>query len=696
MDFGELPLRKQGSLDLPICDTIHGLAKADHSLFRSICNWGSSSGPMCCIHLINSSNRRPRSSMSLLSFSYVSRVGFSRHLATWIVATLMAGSPAFGEEKPLQASKLFPADTQALFSLPDSEGFLAGWSRTQLGKLADDTKLKEFWETQRKEIQDRFNEAGWQLNLEIEDLSEMAGGQTSLGWITRTNDVNKPFSIAMVIDVVNRSVPAERFLKRMDSELKARNATANSINISGAKVFQYTLPKATGDVRVNESFYCLSKDQLFAADDLVTITELIAAQSGAKAESLANSELYKLVQSKIPTEGDDPEIEYFVRPIGFAKLLRSISGKPTKNQSDVLLILDKEGFGDLQCIAGNIQISAEPFDFFHHAYLVAKKPLATSVQILDFPNVAKLVAPGWINKESASVLSFSWNIQDAFPKFRGIVDAFVSPGTFDEMIKGLRDDTQGPQIDILKDVLPFLSSEFHVVTEIVKPISPDSKRSMVILKLNDAAKKLPKILDRYGKGEPDSKPIDFEGNRIWSFENKENTEIELDFGGKKDAKNKSSDEDEPLLDKWAITIFGDYFIFASDVEMIMDVLSGAKNPEQKNAFEKEADVAKVAAMLKNVAGNDGGSTNQITRSDRAFEMQYELFRQDILPESRSMLATILDKILKPKNPRQSQIQRVKGDKLPPFAAIRDYFTPSGGVVRTEEDGWSIQSFILGK
>lgn len=617
-------------------------------------------------------------------------------MATLIVATLMAGSPAFGEEKPLQASKLFPSDTQALFSLPDSEGFLARWSRTQLGNLADDTKLKEFWETQRKEIQDRFNEAGWQLNLEIEDLSELAGGQTSLGWITRTNDVNKPFSIAMVIDVVNRSVPAERFLKRMDSELKARNATANSINMSGAKVFQYTLPKATGDVRVNESFYCLSKDQLFASDDLVTMTELIAAQSGAKAESLANSELYKLVQSKIPTEGDDPEIEYFVRPIGFAKLLRSISGKPTKNQSDVLLILDKEGFGDLQCIAGNIQISAEPFDFFHHAYMVAKKPLATSVQILDFPNVAKLVAPGWINKESASVLSFSWNIQDAFPKFRGIVDAFVSPGTFDEMIKGLRDDTQGPQIDILKDVLPFLSSEFHVVTEIVKPISPDSKRSMVILKLNDAAKKLPKILDRYGKGEPDSKPIDFEGNRIWSFENKENTEIELDFGGKKDAKNKSSDEDEPLLDKWAITIFGDYFIFASDVEMIMEVLSGAKNPEQKNAFEKEADVAKVAAMLENVAGNDGRSTNQITRSDRAFEMQYELFRQDILPESRSMLATILDKILKPKNPRQSQIQRVKGDKLPPFAAIRDYFTPSGGVVRTEEDGWSIQSFILGK
>ena len=633
--------------------------------------------------------------MNVLSNLFVSGVGISGPLAVLFLATLSSGIPAFGEEKPLPASSLFPADTQALFSLPDSEGFLEGWNKTQLGKLAEDPKLKEFWETQRKEIQDRFSEAGWQLNLQIEDLNEIAEGQTSLGWISRPKAPNKPYSIAMVIDVADRNAQAEKFLKRVDTELKLRKAIPKTIEISGVKVFQYTLPKSTGDVRVNESFYSISNSQLLAADDLLTITELLASQSGANTASLASTDLYKKVQSKISTGEDEPEIEYFLRPIGFAKLLRSISGKPTKNQSDVLLILDSQGFNDLQCVAGNIQISREPHDFFHHAYMVAKKPLSTSVQILDFPNVDKLLVPDWINKESAAVLSFSWNIREAFPKFKGIVDSFVSAGTFDDMLKGLRDDPQGPQIDILKDVLPFLTSEFHVVTEIIKPISPDSKRSMVILKLDDPAKKLPKVLERYGKGEPDSKPIDFEGNRIWSFENKEEVDLELDFGTKKDQK-KDVDEDEPLLDKWAITIFGEYFIFASDVEMIMDVLRRAKDALQKSAFGKEADVAKVAAMLESVAGKDGRSMNQITRSDRAFEMQYELFRQDILPESRSMLATILDKILKPKNPRQSQEQRVKGDKLPPFDQIRDYFSPSGGVVKSDEEGWSVQSFILEK
>ena len=635
--------------------------------------------------------------MSALFLSFVPRVGFSSHSTALLVAAFLFGAASLAEEKLLPASKLFPADTQALFSLPNSEAFLEGWNKTQLGKLAADEKLKDFWATQRQEIQNRFSEAGWQLNLEIEDLNEIAGGQTSLGWISRIKDSNKPFSIAMVIDVVNRTDAAERFLKRIDTELKERKATPKSIVVSEAKVVQYTLPKFAGDVRANESFYCISKNQLLASDDLITMTELLQAQGGSKVDSLANSDLYKQVQSKIPCEGNEPEIEYFLRPIGFAKLLRSISGKPTKNQSDILLILDKEGFGDLQCVAGNVQIGTENFDFSHHGHIVAKKPSSKAVQILDFPNVSKLLAPEWINKETASVLSLSWNIKEAFPKFRSIVDALVSPGAFDGMIEGMRDDPQGPQIDIVKDVLPFLSTEFHVVTEVVKPISPDSKRSMVILKLNDPQTKLPKILDRYGKGEPDSKPIDFEGYRIWSFENKAEAEIELDFSSNKDSKKQGeSDDGEPLLDKWAITIFADYFIFASDVEMIKDAILRAKKGQDKQAFEKETDVATVTEMLEIVSGKDGRSMNQVTRSDRAFEMQYELFRQDILPESRSMLATILDKILKPKDSRQAQVQRVKGAKLPQFAQIRDYFTASGGIVRTEEDGWSLQGFILSK
>ena len=628
---------------------------------------------------------------------------FLRCRVAFALPVLLVALPATAEDTPVPlptAATMLSADTQALFSLPDSPKFFESWDKTQLGKLAADDALKQFWKNQREEIQDRFQEAGWQLSLEIEDLNEISSGQTTLAWISRAKDAAKPdpakpYSIAMIVDVGGKEDAVNKLLQRIDTQLKAKNATSKVADVSGAKVKKYSFPKIAGEPRIRESFYTLSKNQLLATDDLLSIAELLAAQTGDKTDSLAKSPLYKSVLAKTQTLEQSPEIEYFVRPIGFAKLLRSISGKPSNNQSDLLKILDSEGFGDLKCFSGNIQIANGTFDFFHNGYLIAKKPASPSVQILDFPNINKLVPPGWINMETATVISFSWNLKNAFPKFKGIVDAFVGKDTFETVIEGIRDDPQGPQIDIVKEVLPNLTTEFHIVTEIVKPIAPESKRSMVILKLNDPNKKLNKVVERFGKAEPNASPIDVEGFRIWRVKNDVADEVVLDFGkGNEKDKPKEADSDEPLLDQWAITIMDNYFIFASDAEMIIDTIRNAK--KNAGAFALEPDVLQVSNMLNTVVGKDGQSFSSITRSDRAFEMQYELFREGILPESKSMLATILDRILKPKNPRQGQPQKVQGAALPPFNTVSHFFNPSGGDVKTEDDGWSFKSFILSK
>ncbi len=77
-------------------------------------------------------------------------------------------------------------------------------------------------------------------------------------------------------------------------------------------------------------------------------------------------------------------------------------------------------------------------------------------------------------------------------------------------------------------------------------------------------------------------------------------------------------------------------------------------------------------------------------------MQYELFRQDKLTQSQSMLATILDRILRPKDELRNVNQRVKGDRLPPYEVVREYFMPGASRVETHPDGWSFEGFILAK
>ncbi len=98
--------------------------------------------------------------------------------------------------------------------------------------------------------------------------------------------------------------------------------------------------------------------------------------------------------------------------------------------------------------------------------------------------------------------------------------------------------------------------------------------------------------------------------------------------------------------------------------MIKEAIKLGKAADAGNALEKEVDVARVVKVLEGLAKNEAGCLWEINRSDRAYRMQYELFRQDKLPQSKSMLATILDRILRPKDELKKVQQEVKGDKLP--------------------------------
>lgn len=610
-----------------------------------------------------------------------------------LVSLSLLASDGRAESTP--ASKMFPDTTQALITLPDTPKFLELWNKTQLGKLAIDDKLVSFWETQRKELQSRFSDAGWQMSLQVEDLEHLSAGQTTLGWIARTGE--KPYSIGLVIDIGESTVEAEKFLKRVDQQLKDRKAQVKTWEDGSVKVTQYFVPSPSDETRILESNYAVHGGQLIATDDTVTMKELLAAQSGTRSGALADSPLYQDALSKV--KGDGPaEVEYFVRPIGIAKLLRSISGKPPKNQQDLIKLLEDQGFDAIRCAIGHVHFNESDFDVFHHGFVKLEKPVKPSVEILDFPNVETLEPPVWLNKDSALVLGFSWNLKDAFPKFENIVDAYVGEDTFAAMMEGMRDDPQGPQIDIAKEILPYISTEFFLSTEIVKPVTPESKRSLVLLKLNDPDKKLNRVVDRYGSNETISTPEDYEGYRIWSFKNEEEVEVELDFGSPKTAGNagNANQTDEPLLEQYAISIVEGYFVFGSDTDLIKELIDRVKSAPKESEFNKQADVQRARSTMEAISGGSPVSALQIDRTDKSFEMQYELFREGKLNASRSILAAVLDRLLDPKHKNREQEQKLKGDTLPPFEAIRGYFMPAGSVIRTEEDGWSIQSYVLQK
>lgn len=603
------------------------------------------------------------------------------------------GQVAFSQELP-KAIDLLPASTQAFTALPKSSEFIKNWRETQLGQLADDERMKDFWSNQQEELRRRLAAAGWQLSLKIEDLENLCSGQAALGLISRPDVTDKPFSLALIVDVADRAEALEKFFLRVGVDMESQKGALKVIDANGIEVKHYSIPKLSADGRARDSYFAVSKDQLLISDDLRSIQELIGAQSNPREDSLAKSELYTKIQQRIVRDEHAAEIEYFVKPLGLGKLLRSISAQKGKKQVDLLKLLEDQGFGSILAAAGSVQLAKEDLDMHHQGFVLREEELPESVQILDFPNQKALVPPAWISAGSASVMGFSWNFSEAFPKLRGIVDAYIGDAQFDEILEQIKNDPQGPQIDIRKEILPHIGQEFYTVTEIIEPITPDSKRSLICIKLNDPENKLYGVLNRYSKSEPGSSIEDVGDYRIWKFSNDEEEEEVIEFNnpGNKNSKEEE-DEEKPLLNKWGVCIVDGYFVFASNPESLVAVIENAKNQAIHGDFEKLSSVQSVRAMQEKLLSAEGQSFSEIDLADRSAEMQYELFRQGILPQSRSLMAIIAERILKTD---KSKPQEFQGSKLPPYEQVKHFFTPRGFVVRSEKDGWGIDAFILGK
>jgi len=598
------------------------------------------------------------------------------------------------------AYQLLPDSTQAVVWIQNTDELTGRWDRTQLAKLANDEAIKPFWEDQRKEIENRFLDAGWRLNIKPQDLATIAEGQLSIAWIARAADTRKPFGLALIVDIVDDRKVVDTLMNRIDTELIGRKAKKKTITYEGESINQYSLARA-GELLMQETFYSIVGLQLLSADDEQLIKDLIARVKGKiTAEKTLETDSVFVEGRKQLNPSNKSQAEYFVRPIGFAKILKSIGGKRRRGNTDILAVLGNQGFAEIQCICGEIEFGADEYDLRHRGFTLANQPLPKSAAILDFPNKAKEEIPNFVTDKVSSLLVGFWNSQQAFWKVEGLVDELAGePGVFMEVIKGIKFDDAGPKIDIKQDVLPYFTNDIYSISDTVDPITTDSHRNLIAVRLN-APDKLKAVLRQAMRNEPGAERV--EGpDEIWRKSLNANTDSEIalneDFGDFGDASNASAaggGGGKPWLSSWAIAVHGDYFMFASHVDMIKDAVAQAKlnNP---SPLMSEPSVERIRTAMHKSFGDDPNCFWQIVRGDLSYRMQYELFRTGQLDQSESMLASLLDRLLQNGTEIKSNDGRkISGSRLPNFESIAHYLQPSGIVVRTKPNGWEFGSLLL--
>lgn len=609
---------------------------------------------------------------------------------------------AMGQESSGVVS-LLPKAAQGYVRVIDMPRLRERWDTTELAKFAKDPALKSFWDDQRQDIESRLADAGWQLNIEAAKLVDVASGEAVLSWIANPENRRKPYALALVVDVAGRTKDTEELLASVDKQLKAKGATAKSLKIGAETVLQYTLPRKPGELLLQETFYSVAKDRLIASDDLALVEKMLAAQVKPSTDSLSEDADYQTAIKRVDGLLDQGEIEYFVRPIGLARVIREISGKREGSRStDVLKVLEDQGFGHFRAVAGRVEVGANGMDMLHQGAVIAPKPLPGSAAIVNTPNEVSWTLPDWIGGDVSAIVNICWNIQESFWKSEGLMDGLAdSPGVFKQFVKGMAENETGPKVDIAKEVLPYLTNDIISMSDCKEPITVDSRRTMIALRVSEP-EKLFKVLERVMNNEPDAKLIEFEGHKLWKVVREDSVEgleidagdLGADFGEFGDQPMQSKPEDEPWLSNWAITIYGDRLMFASHAELIQDSIVQAKSGNP-SPLASDMEYVRARKVIEELANGRTGCSWQVLRSDLSYRVQYELFREGKLPQSQSMAATIMERLTQPKKElRGKEKQQIDGTKLPPFDQIRGYLQPGGMMFESTDDGWVYTGFLL--
>jgi hypothetical protein len=626
-----------------------------------------------------------------------------RATCTWSALFLLANATSAQQK----AYDLLPDTVQAVVWIPDGEQLIERWDRTQLSQLASDPAVRPFFDEQRQAIEDRFMDAGWRLSVTPEELNEFSAGQIAMAWLEKPESPRKPFALALLADVEDDAATNQRLIDSLDEQLSLRKPQKKeTLQHLGISIAKYTMPKRADQLLAENSYYAIADGQLVATDDEDLMRSIVSRikKEPVAGNVLSSDPVFVAGRTKAEISGK-AQVEYFVRPLGIARVLRSIGGKRSKSNADMLVVLENQGFKAIQCVCGEVTLGQEQVDMQHRGFALVERPLTGSVGILDFPNAVTRKIPNFVGKDISSLLEINWNAKEAFWKAEGLVDELLgTAGAFKEVIEGIKKDPNGPRIDIAADVLPQLTNDIYAIADSKAGVATvDSRRNLIAIKVKNAAA-MAKVLDRAMRNEPDAELLEVDGQQVWKVVHKDDELViglEDDFGefGGGTESAAAQNDPQPWLSNWAITVqaqegLDGYLMFASHVELIEDAIAQVKLGLVHSPLEDEDDYKRVAAAIDAYFMEQPMCVWQIVRNSTAYRVQYELFREGKLRDSESMLSSILDRLLQSDTEIKEKVQVLKGNNLPPFENIAKFLQPSGMMVRATDSGWEFGGLLL--
>lgn len=642
-----------------------------------------------------------------------------RDFETALLTALLTLSVAVSEVAAVKpAADLLPASTCVYVSFPDMEAFDASFRKTQLGQLADDPVMKPFAEDIAAQVRDRFGETDFQLGVTWDDLRGVYAGEACLARVQPGNK-NGEHATVLLVDVTNREKQVQKIRAAISENLKKRGAVEGEVTISGTAVTAYQLKQKPTELRPREVFVTVVDNQLFVTNHRALAGDVIQrmrAQDGSIGDDrLSQFVMFKQIMTQVTDAqpGLEPHVRWYVEPFTYLSVIQASRGGRRKRGKDIKTILKNQGFDAIRAAGGHVNMATADHELLHRTYVYA--PAVTdqptkyngAARMLVFPATEHLPLPNWLPRNAATFLSFNWNVLNGFNYSTSLIDEIVdSEGFVEDVLKSFETDKAGPQINIRTALLAHLDDHIMTFSDFNLPITTKSERVLFAIRVKDE-EKVKAALKQLWSHEPDARMVEMGKHVIWEIIQQEDEdgglgEIELPGVGLTDREPDADEEaeDEIRLPNAAMTVARGpdpnapaYLLVSTHIDLLQSVLD-----ESRPAHETLGNAADFRFVTKNLealgAGKD--SFRFFSRTDEEYRATYEMIRQGKMPESESLLARLLNRILGPEEDDQIRKPEIDGKNLPPYQVVRRYLGPAGLFVKPHDDGWFVTGIMVSK
>jgi hypothetical protein len=636
-----------------------------------------------------------------------------------MLAGVLAGVATTAGAAGLAPSEtVFPDTTLAWLSIPDPQEFRARFDRSSYGRLIADPAMKAFVDGLKEQVSENGKQRLAKLGLSLEDLAEVVGGELA---VAAVKPAEGRMATVLVVDTTGREDKAKALVDTLGARLLERKAKQVAVPDAPAELVVYQLPPEEDErkqtsPRDRRVAFALAPSALVVGDDAVHVGQAFAVLAQGRADSLATLPAFKAVEERsapaVPASA--APLRWFVKPLPFATAYREANPPREKRKGpDYVTILGRQGFDAVQAAGGVLVFSEAAHSLRHHSFIYApplegRDPASPdrfdlAARMLRFPVAADIAPPAWVPADMGGWTTLQWDVQAAFTSAETLVDEIVGDkGVYDDVIASLKEDPDGPQIDVEKDLVACLGKRITVISGHVEPLGLDADRLVIALECADesrVAATIAKVMNADG----DMEKIDIGGQVAWELVDRSHAipklEVETPGGAITHAdeedeatsrRQRLREKEEKLLPHSTVTVARGHLLIASHRDILERVLTAEGERDQ---LAESADYKTTMMEVGRFAPADTAARS-FGREDVSIRPTYEMLRQGSMPKARSIFGQLLNGMLGDGKPGTVREQKIDGSTLPEFERVKHYFGTVGTAFEVYPDGWRLTGVAL--